>query len=163
MINPFAIPLALFSVVVLVVAKDMPRARLWIGSMAAAFAASGLYWDLGLPYHPAATAFCDALVCLTVYFFAREEWEAVLYRVFQGSVLISLLRLSGFIEDSTVYAIALEACNWLALIMIGGTALLDKVSAHGGISHRRWHGRILRISPSLRQARKEAPFTQAQK
>ena len=113
----------------------VPRAHLWILAGAASFVASTAYSRFGLPYPPAFTLVCDATVCLILYFACRERWEEWLYRIFQLSVLVSLVYLAGPITlgslvihlDHTAYVIGLEICNWLALALIGWTGIGEQV------------------------------------
>jgi hypothetical protein len=155
--NEFEIILAVLAVFTAIIARNLPRAWLWIAAGALSFAASSAYWKFGLPHHGAFTLVCDSLVCLSIYFLGREQWETRLYNVFQFSVLISILRMAGFLDYGVVYAGMLELCNLAALLLIGGTAILDGV-ADENRSFGDWSGNIHRVRVSLRKARAQDPF-----
>jgi len=155
--NEFEIILAIGALITAYIARGLPRAWLWIAAGALSFAASSAYWKLGLPHHGAFTLVCDSLVCLSIYFIGREQWETRLYNVFQFSVLISILRMAGFLDYGVVYAGMLELCNLAALLLIGGTAILDGV-ADENRSFGDWSGNLHRVRVSLRKARAQDPF-----
>ena len=159
MTSPYTWILVSIAVVVWLLARDLPRARLWIALGGADFFLTTIYYDLGLPNHPAMTLAADASVCLTIYFLAKEEWEVKgLYRIFQLSVLFSVLKLAKFIEDDVTYATLLELANLAALICIGGTAIMNRANAHGH-GYLGWgDNRVLRFGLSLRKARSTASF-----
>lgn len=135
-----------------------PRGIAWIIAGAASFIATDSYEAAGWPYHAIVTGFFDAGVCLLIYFFAAYRWEMWLYRIFQTSVFVSLLRASGFIDSHYAYIVALEVCNWAALLVIGGTAIGERVDARMAL-HRPARGRFRRAVATLRQARRSPPFT----
>lgn len=149
--NQYEVALLIMALVTAFVARGLPRAWLWISVGALSFVVSATWWRLHLPYHPAATLVCDALVCLTIYSLAREEFEIWLFNLFRLSVLISLLKLFGAIHENWVYAASLESVNFAAMLLLGGTGILAR-SANGGhtfgswIGSFRWLGRALRAS-----------------
>lgn len=162
MTSPYTWTLVLIALLVSVLARDLPRARIWIFVGGVDFFLTTIYYDLGFPKHSAITLMADASVCLLLYFFAREEWEVKgLYRIFQLSVLFSLFHMAKIITDDVTYASVLELCNLMALFVIGGTAILGRVNADGEprfSSSYSWGRRLRDASFSLRQARKEDPF-----
>lgn len=136
-----------------------PRALLWIGAGAADFVITAAFETRWPEYHAIFTGFADATVCLAIYFIGRRKWEMMVWRVFQTSVLISILYIMRLIPSHYVYIAALEACNWAALVIIGGTNGLRLVD-HGMGWNRfhRAHQHIHRLVLSLRQKRTRAPF-----
>lgn len=155
--NEYEITLAIMALVTAIIARHLPRAWLWIAAGSLSFVASSAYWKLGLPHHGAFTLVCDSLVCLSIYFVGREQWETRLYNVFQFSVLISILRMAGFLDYGVVYAGMLELCNLAALLLIGGTAILDGV-ADEDRSFGDWGRNLRRARIALRKARAQDPF-----
>lgn len=141
------------------ISSKLPRAWLWLACGAASFIVSTAYARYGLPHSPAFTLAGDAAVCLAVYFFGVERWEiSGIYRIFQLSVLISLFRLSGIIADQWLYIVCLELLNWAALLLIGGTAILDRARANEEHSDWNWHPHLHRSNIALRKARAQDPF-----
>lgn len=155
--NEFEIILLVLALVTAYIARELPRAWVWIFAAFLSFAASAIYWRLGLPHHPAFTAFCDSSICLAVYFVGKERWEMRLYKVFQFSVLVSLIKLGGFIPEGALYPAALEILNVVALLVIGGTAILAGASdERHTFGHRRRP--VHRAMHPLRAARATPPF-----
>jgi hypothetical protein len=117
---------AAFVALICLVARQ-PRGLLWIMAGLLSFVVSTWYGRQDMPYPSAITAFCDVLMCFAVYFMARERWEKYIFYLFQASVLTSLLFFVGVIGPHWAYISFLEAINWLALGVIGGTAALSWV------------------------------------
>jgi hypothetical protein len=157
--NVFDAALLLGFVSVWALSGNLPRARLWLLSGAASYALSAAWWKLGIPHHPAFTLFCDASVCLLIYFLGLENWELKVYKIFQFSVLVSLVRMLNFEASADLYPILLEGCNWAVLLLITFTALLSG-AAHGNRAFHRWIGGFHRSSVALREARATKPFHQ---
>lgn len=155
--SEYQIALLIGAFVTALISWHLPRARLWITAGALSFVVSTAYARYGFPYPPAFTLACDAAVCLLVYARASEEWELRIYDAFRLSVLISLLRMLGLIETQWLYVVSLELCNWLALLVIGGTAILAGV-AGGDSSFRPWNSRLRRAEHSLRKRRASRPW-----
>lgn len=143
-----------------VLCRKDPRALAWIAAGATNFVLTASYEAAELPYHPAFTGFMDASMCVGIYFFGKHKWEMMLWRVFQGSVLISILRLLGVIHSHYDYIVALEVCNWLALFVIGGTKALQLVDGNLGWerSYRGAHQRVHHLVRALREKRTTPPF-----
>ena len=144
------------------VSCNVPRAWIWILVMAASFVFSTAYSRLGLPYYPFATMMADAGVCMAIFFIGKARWEFWLFNVFRLSVLISLVYILsntiGF-KSHYVYVTALEAVNWIALLLIGGTAIQKWAgNAHelGSRDHRL--GRVHWTRSSLIAPRRDHPF-----
>lgn len=142
-----------------------PRGVLWIVAGALSYTVSVIYWRSGLPYAEGIAGLCDAAVCIAIYFFGRERWEMLIWRLFQTSVAINFLYLAGNIGvfygvPHDAYSAMLEAINWLALILIAGNGLAQMVGASLGDAHRPWH-RFRNLARALRTKRARDPFTKA--
>ncbi len=100
--------------------------------MAASFIVSTLYLDYGdnPDLHPILTLACDALVCLAIFRYYREDWELGVFIAFLASVFSSVLRIGGFIPEQWVYASLLELTNLGALLCIAGTGIVDMLGRH---------------------------------
>ena len=133
------------------------RALLWILCSALSFALT-LAWERSqLPYHAGVCALSDAFQCILIYHFGRYKWELALYRVWQVSVLLGIMRFFGFITSQYGFVTALELCNWAALAVIVApkyTASLSDVAPDWSWPSRHVH-RALR---SLREVREEDPW-----
>ena len=166
--NEFQIALLIGAVIASLLSLRLPRAQLWIWTMAAAFVLPTAWQRADLPFHPAFTLGCDAGVCLAIYFFGREKWEIGLYRIFQASVLTSLLFLAGPLEvfgtvfymSNYGYVVVLEMLNWLALLLIGGVGLSEilKGQADESASGDRWLPGFLGSLRAWRTSRQAKPF-----
>jgi hypothetical protein len=152
--NSYQVALIAGAVFVALTSWRLERSMMWIVIGAASFLASAVWERYELPMPALFTACCDAVVCLSIYAFARQAWELMLYRIFLGSILISIVFL-GFtifppkIAPHAIYISLLEAVNWLALLLIFGTAAMQRIKANGGASFR--HGRrvVLRAQHAL--------------
>ena len=121
------------------------RALAWLATGAADFVATAMYFHYHptSEFHPFIAAMADAFVCILIDIYGWHRWEMKLWRIFQASVLVNLLRLSGIVPDHTFQAIALEALNWAALVVIGGPRImrhadgfLAKIAPHSAIALR---------------------------
>ena len=126
--NPWAYSIIALALVVLVIARGIPRAWLWIGVGGASFIASSLYWDFGnQQLHPIFTFTCDSLVCAALHAKAEEKWELGVFLAFILSVFCSLLKIGLFLQDDILYAMFLETFNAAALLVIGCTGLTELI------------------------------------
>lgn len=150
--------LAAAALAVFVRAGDDRRAQGWVVLGAASFAATYAYGAAGLPYHAAITAMVDTGQCLAIYFFGRFRWEMHLWRVWQASVLLSILHLAGLTGGTWIYAVCLEALNVAALAIIGGRHFAARWA--DARDNRPWVPRRLLVAlRSLCAERREPPFT----
>lgn len=133
MFNIWAYSVLIAAAIAAVFSYKVPRAWYWIGALVIDFIATSLYWDFGnRSYHPIFTLACDAMVCLVVYQYAKEKWEAGVFLAFLASVFVSLFRIGLLIPDSVSYASGLETCNYIALIIIAGMGIMDAISVRKG-------------------------------
>ena len=157
----FQISLVLAAVITALLVSNDRRALIWIGVAAANFIACTLYQDSGLtiPPYPLFVGLMDATVCLALYIWGHLRWEMLLFRLFQLSVLISILRLSRIIDTNYVYVTALELVNWLALAVIGGAQLL-RWAGHGRLGNigAATFGNLRGAGLALFKERKRQPF-----
>ncbi len=111
---------------------NIPRAAAWIALAMTSFIASSLFWDFThqKDAHTLLTFTCDALVVLIICSMMRERWEIVVAGAYMASVTFSLIRLTGGIQTGWIYASCLEACNYLALLTIGGMGIMDRIARH---------------------------------
>lgn len=151
--NEFQIALLVGATIVAILSWRLDRSLLWIGMGALSFVASTAYARYQLPMPSLFTACCDAAVCLTIVKYGRQAWELILYRVFQSSVLISIVFLGFTIfaksGSSPAYVALLEAVNWIALLLIMGTAAMQRVKANGGASFYLGRRVVLRTQHAL--------------
>lgn len=160
MIHWYDAPILTVAAFAFVFSANIPRAWRWLALGGASLAISRVYWSLG-GVHPAfVTSMCDAAVCIAIDRWAREEWELKLYRVFQAQVLVSLIFHVG-IGTQYVYALSLEALNWTALGIIGGTSAMDWMRRHGSFFGSRWRDRVSDAVSRLRAARRSGSWWEA--
>lgn len=132
----------------------LDRAVLWIATGAASFVISAMWEAHALPMPALFTACCDAVVCLLIYVFARQAWELLLYKLFLVSIMISIVFV-GFtifppkIAPHYLYVSLLEAVNWAALLLILGTAAMQRIKANGGHPVRLGRRAVLRAQRAL--------------
>jgi hypothetical protein len=91
----------------------------------------------------------DAVAAAIIFAFGRERWETLwLYWMVLGMMAVNLIYSSGVIlgfppvPDQDTLGAILEAINYAALLLIGGTGILDRVrNGNGGF--RGALGRVL--------------------
>lgn len=178
--------MAAVAVLAAVVARKTPRAVLWVAALAASFIVSVGYlrgyevieannllaryadapyvplWRDWLPPSIIAAA-CDAVVCILIYRLGQERWERPwLYTITLGMMATNMLYASGLIlgfppvPDRGTLGIILEAMNLAALLLIGGTGILDRVQHVSG-SLGGLVGRVLHLSYSYLRAPAKRP------
>ena len=129
--------LVIGATVAIYLSSDRIRSSLWILLISFTFAATTVWDRYELPEQYFIKGLSDSLICLAIYFHGKYLWEMALYRIFQASVLLSIIMMSGFIPSRANYVIALEAINWAALLVIGSTGFAYSFSGscHGFIGN----------------------------
>jgi hypothetical protein len=161
-VNIWQVSLLIGALLTLCYSTQVTRAWLWIGIGTLSFVASTMWARAELPSPPFFIMLCDTAVCLTIYTFATRQWEIWLFRIFQGSVLLSIFHVFGGVQSQYFYVAFLEAFNWAALLLIAGTATIQMVGAGNG-NHfgRRWSGRVRGAYGTFFTPRKSPPFHKA--
>lgn len=121
------------------------------------------YWKSGLPYAELIAGSADAAVCLGIYFFGRWRWEMWIWRLMQAQVLVNVIFLASNLYvvpriDQDTYASILEALNWIAILSIGGIAVLQRIGYDLGRARLPWAG-FRGLVRTLRSQRSTPPFT----
>jgi hypothetical protein len=131
--SPYTWTLITLALVAMALSWNVPRAWWWIGAGGASFFVSTLYYDYGGNHHlhPILTLSCDSLVCIALFFGAKEKWELLVFGSFWLSVLSSLLMIGGFIASQIMYASLLEVFNLCAILAISGTGIVQMIGEHG--------------------------------
>jgi hypothetical protein len=146
-------------------ALAMARALVWLALGAGVFVASSVYWRMGGPHPELLAGALDAGVCLAIYFYGRQRWEMWVWRLFQVMLLVNMMHLAGSIGifydiSRTAYAITLEVMNWLVILLIAGTGILQRVGYdYGGVTGP-WRG-VRGVVHTLCEKRQTPPFTAA--
>lgn len=152
--NEFQIAIAAGAFVAAVLSYKLPHAWLWIGLGTVSVIVCNVSFNYNFPYPAAFNLACDALMCLTISWLAKEKWEMGLYRIFQASVMVSIARMIVGADSEDTYRLALELCNWAALLMIAGTAILGGASGRDFLGS--WRAYVRRAYVYLRRPPKTA-------
>ncbi len=160
-LNEFQLAILVGAIIAALISYKLPRALLWMFLGGTVAVACDFYYAYGLPRPAAFTLASDALLCLSIHWFAKERWELRIFNIYQLSVLISLLRLPGVIASPYVYTLLLELLNWAALLFIAGTAILGRVGAGDYLFYRDWRSRVHRAYTYLRSPRETAHWRKA--
>lgn len=158
--------LAAGCVLTAIIARELPRALVWLAVIAASFAASSVYWRTSLPHPVVFAGVCDAIAWLVIYAGAKRKWEMRLGNVVQAMILVNIvygvLPVYGVEVSAFAYGVLLDVCNWAALFLIGGTAWMQMVGAYGGTAlARRPRSLLHRLGAALHAERKEPPWWRA--
>ena len=139
-----------------------PRAAVWLFAGAASYALSAVYWRVGGPHPETVAGVSDFAICIGIYFFGRYAWEMILWRIFQAMLLVNIIFLGGnlglFPVSITGYSVILEALNWSAILLLGGTSALQGVGSYDGIVERAWRP-VRGALRFVRAQRSHPPFT----
>jgi len=138
-LDQWELALLVGAAVVAAVSRFDHRALLWVALGTVEFALTTIYARHSVPWLPSAfvSGIADAGVAFALITFAQRRWEGALGYVFEFMMMVSFIRLMGLLPDHYVYAVALEALNWVALLLVGGAALLRRVDGYLARSGRR--------------------------
>lgn len=151
--NIFQISMLLGAAITALISIKLPHAFMWICLAGANAVVCDLFYAYDLPYPAAFTLACDCLLCLSIHWLAEERWEIGLYVIFAVSVSISLLHM-WVLADAYLYRMLLEICNWAALLLISGTAIVGRVGSSDHFLHRSRRHYVADALASLRRPRK---------
>lgn len=138
-------------------AWNVPRAVLWISLGALSFVSSSWWHEAGLPYGAAFGAATNLAVCYAIYALAKLRYELRVWNAFHLMILIDILWMAGMIKSHYNFAVALEVANWLGILVIGATGILER-AGDGIAAHRSYTGWLGAIHRSLFEERKHPPF-----
>lgn len=125
------------------IAWNPPRAPLWVLLLGASYVISVLYVHLspGGAYWPPSQLvglLLDGAVLIAIREFHKEQWEwcglgAILGFMVTADVIQLLAVLTGFRPPFSKenFGILLECLNYLALAVIGGVGLMDRIKTDG--------------------------------
>jgi hypothetical protein len=139
------------------VSRRVPRARIWVGLVSLGYFAPLAYYELGGPLQFMPNILMDTCTCLVIDRLARERWELWLFNIYRLSVFVSVVAWGTHIcmgaTPQLAYAISLEAINWAALLLIGGTGILEASYRGWGIAIRGRPRPLFRAWARLRSSR----------
>lgn len=130
-------------VIAAVIAWNTPRAPMWVGLLAMSYVISVLYVHLspGGAYWPPSQLvglLLDGVVLIAIREFHKEQWEwyglgTILGFIVTADVIQLLAVLTGFPPPFSKenFGILLECLNYLALAVIGGVGLMDRIRTDG--------------------------------
>ena len=115
---------------------NLPRALLWVVSIVVIYLFTNWYWSTGLPIPAYIAAVLDALLVVEILRSTnskKERWQFWTALIVQSMVAVNLVYLyAGHLLNVGAYhQLSLEVLNYTALIVIGGTAISEKIGRHG--------------------------------
>lgn len=127
----FQTALLIGAIVVATINYNQPRALFWIALAAANFAFTDWYFYHALSWlpHPFVTGVADAFLVIFLATYGIHRWERFVRYAYMLSILVSLSYLAGWIPNRTSYAIGLEGCNWIALLIMGSAGIARLIDA----------------------------------
>ncbi len=120
--------LTAFACAIYSLAAHNHRGAGWVCVIIANVLVSNAYRGTAHPYPDALMAGLDFAVCAGIYYVATNRWALWLFLVMQLSMLISLLHLGAGVlahtawPDDEIYLLALELCNYAAVLLVGGVS-----------------------------------------
>ena len=123
----------LMGALVFLIAGKLPRARLWVCAITVVYFFSNWVWSSSGWSNPAyIAAILDALLVVEILRSTnskKERWQFCTAIIMQLMVAVNLIYVYfGHILNVGVYhQISLEALNYAALLVIGGTAVSEKL------------------------------------
>lgn len=110
------------------------------------YLATSVWYDLGLPNHATITAMANTAVVLYAVGVAKYKWEMVVAGIFMVSVLCSMAEILKSLTDPYLYALALELCNWAALLVIGSVGIMRWISYGGWMDQKYSSWALVRVA-----------------
>lgn len=122
-----------------VLAWHVPRAVLWLCLGALSYISSAWWHNAGLPYGAFYGAATNLAICYALWIYADQRWEMRLWNCFHLMLVVDILYLAGFIKDHLIFAEALELINFVAMLFIAGTGIVERADGIRSGPHRgRW-------------------------
>ncbi|TXH09165.1 MAG: hypothetical protein E6R03_17145 [Hyphomicrobiaceae bacterium] len=105
----------------------------WVLAISLNLVLSTAVWTNGLPYPAAIVAIIDCLLFVAIFQLGRNVWEKWLFILYQGSMLVSIIRLAMDIwapgeANHALYSSLLEICNYAAFLVIGSISGIKATS-----------------------------------
>jgi hypothetical protein len=147
----------------IVMERKQLRALAWVTTAASVYIVTSTYWRAGYPEPAFVSGLIDGAACIAIYLFGKYGWELLIWRFFQASILVNIIRLAGThvpfvpVFDGWIYSLALETLNVLIALTAVGTGFLKREPVDDGNTD--WSGRRFHhFVRSLRQERPKPPF-----
>lgn len=126
-------------------AWDWPRALQWLVLLTLSFIASTLWWDSGFSYPAMFAGLADTFTVLIMQRLAQQKWEMRLANAVHLMIFINFtwqtpgafhylfgdIAVHFGVSEKFLYGALLDVGNWLALLVIGGTAAVQMAGNHG--------------------------------
>lgn len=117
------------------VSFHLPRAWLWILLGAVSFVLSAIWQKAGLPYREGFGAATDFVIVLLIYRYAERRWELMVMNCFILMMLLDFLYITGAINSHFWLIVSLECANWLALFVITGAGITERIRDGEGVDY----------------------------
>lgn len=133
------------------------RGVIWVTAIMADVVLSDVYVQYGYPISDGFMACADLLVCGALYYVAAHRWELWLWMTMLASAAISIFHLGVSIDSPGLfgmedYLTALEACNYVAILIIGGVSGFVFADRQGGVAFRPWRRIAAFVHPLYRES-----------
>lgn len=120
-------------------AWNVPRAVFWLSLGALSYVSSAMWHNAGLPYGTFYGAATNLLICYGLWIYADQRWEMRLWNLFHLMLMVDILYMTGAIADHLIFAEALELINFLAMLLISGTGIVERADGiRSGPYRNRW-------------------------
>lgn len=132
----------------------------WVLAITINMAISTAAWVGDMPYAAAIVATLDFALCVLIYQLGRNKWENWLFLLYQGSMLVSVLRLAmdiwapGYVSHD-LYSSLLEGVNYCAFLLIAtisGIQIGSSNDYRGRLAFSPWRRLAMFVLPVFRDA-----------
>lgn len=104
----------------------VPRAPWWVALQALSFLISGFWHDAGLPYGAAVGAATNLVILSALFAYAFQLYELIFWLCFLLMLAIDAAYLLNLVPSHSLFAVGLEAANWVALLSIGAAGTAER-------------------------------------
>lgn len=135
----YQMALLIGAIITVAIAHQVPRAMWWVLALALSFVLSTMWQEFGLPHREAFGTVTDLAIVAVMYVYAMQRWELWVMNCVILMILfnwIYALRYAGLDVLPHYWLITgLEVANWMAIIIISATGLLERQTDDMGVAN----------------------------
>lgn len=121
------------------VSHHVPRALWWVGALFLSFVSSTIWQESGMPHREFFGTATDLAIIVAMWIWAKQRWELWVMNCVILMILLNwiyALRYIGIDVIAHYWLITgLEVSNWIALVIISVTGLLERQTNDVGMAN----------------------------